>query len=714
MTANEIRLFSKVRIGGKSGETPASLVAILNAEIATMGFTFTDDLMAALAGLDGDAFQAERGRLLALLATLSGKDVNYIRLFSGFPYDVPDQRDYFLNRVVGAIKSALGYRPKAYTTLSCGHVIDLQQFDLDAFGACPICQFSVAELRSPSGQRYNYRQLTPLKPLGHLSGEDAIARAEALLARPSSLSADEKAWLLDMIGERAALRVPAALFRETLPFVYLLGGVEAVRPHLKSATDVLRVAALVSTPQADLSLKDPVKFRLSTAHKARLLGMLDGLANLEEDLLRHRERWLRFAEHVHVGSARNRGRFPKAAAAFDALRNAPKAIVTFNRTVETGLRAKDFSPEMLATLGQRPGELMRRLDHLLRSGPDPDAVLAVACKVLPHIPIQRLFELLKYFGARDRQALRIFLPKGSENRMQVEPDRRRAIDPRVAGDAMAMLRAELMGRLKELPPLGATYIDPRLKEHLVPFNRRGDSATISPVTKGSRYPFTGDIIRLFVYWIGYIDVDLSIVMYDESLAVKGHVAFTNTQFPGCVHSGDIQDAPDGASEFIDFDIASLVTQGIRYVAATVHSFRGQAFSKFPCFAGFMQRDALRSGAVYEPQSVALKFDLTAPNTSHMPLVFDLAERKVIFSDISAGNRHYGAVVGEIDKHRALLQSVLVLGERKPTLYDVVSAHVEARGFAVDSPSRADRVYDVGDIDEIVGEFVDAPVTSARH
>jgi len=706
MTDNEIRLFSKVRIGGGTGETPARFVEILNSEVATMGFTLSGDLMAALAALDPDTFAIERQRLLEVLVKLSGKDADYIRLFSGFPYSVPDQHAYFLERVIGAIKAAVGFRSKMSTMLSCGHVIDMQQFDLDAFGACPICQFSVAELRSPSGQRYNYRQLTPLKSLGYLSSTDAVARADALLARPSSLSAMEKAWLLDMIAEGAPLSVPAAVFRETLPFVYVMGGVEAVRPHLKSATDILRIAALVSAPDADLSLKTPVKFRLSTAHGAKLLGMLETLGNLEEDLLRHRERWLRFAEHVHVGTARHRARYPKVAAAFDVLRNAPKTIITFNRTVEKGLRAGNLSADMLTTLSRRPGEMMRRLDHLLRSGASPDAVLAVVRKVLPGVSTQRLFELHKYFGARNAMPLRIFLPKGAENRMQVEPDRRPSIDQDVIDAAMTMLRAELIGRLRALPAMGTTYVDPRLKEHMVPFNRRGDSATLSPVTKGSRYAFQGDVVRLFVYWIGHIDVDLSILMYDERLAEKGHVAFTNTQFPGCVHSGDIQDAPEGASEFIDFDIASLTAQDIRYVAATVHSFRGQKFAQFPCFAGFMQRDALRSGAVYEPQSVAVKFDLASPNTSHMPLVFDLVERKVIFTDISAGNRRHGAVIGEIDKHRTLLESVLSLGDRKPTLYDVVSAHAEARGRLVDEPSGAEHVYSMETIDAIVREFVD--------
>ena len=707
MTALEVRLLGRVRIADDAakGAQPDAWLGVLTREATALGFTLTPDLRDAFGALDETAFRAERARLLAALGEVSGASVEHTHLFSGFPYDVPDQFAYLWDRFIGYIKHRAGVRGAKTFVLSCGHAVDGEQFDLDAFGACPICQFSVAEMRSPSGRRYDYRDLTPLKTLGLLTQADAVAAADAFLARPSSLSADEKAFLYAQIAAGAALTVPAALFRETLPFAYLLGGVQAVAGHISGATDVLRIAALLSDATADLSLKTPVKFRLSTAHGGRLLGLLEGRPDIAEDLLRHREPWLRFGEHLHVGSARNRRRFPKVAAAFDALRNRPETIVTFNRQVERGVRSKTVSPELLALLRRRPGELARRLDLLLRIAGRPDAVIAAARQAVPRLTTKLLFELQAYFRARSVARPRVFLPKGNENRVQVAPDRRAAIPAPVLAAIGAVIDAELLGRLRTLPPLGAVYVDPALKDHLLPFNRRGDAAALGQVTKGSRYPFAGEVVRLFVHWIGRVDVDLSVILYDEALTSLGHVAFSNLQHPGVVHSGDIQDAPDGASEFIDFDVASVTAQGVRYVAAWVHSFRGQPFAGFPCFAGFMQRDGLRSGAVYEPEAVALKFDIHAANTSHLPLIFDLKTRQVIFADMAAGKQALGGVHTQQLKHRTLVESVLDMRERKPTWYDVVSAHVAARGRAV-GPDAAELRLGVEDLDAIRRDFGD--------
>jgi hypothetical protein len=705
MIAKQIRLFSKVGVNGIAGHTDPKTVATFNQEVATLGFTFTRDLMDRFEALDPASFARERTLLLPELIALSGAEANHIHLFNQFPYSVPDQETYLINRIVGFLKDRFGMLGKDVAALSCGHRIDRRQFDLDAFGACPICQFSVAELRSPEGARYTYRELTPLKPIGYLSKADAVGTAEKMLARPSSLSADEKSWLRAFIAGGVELSLPKTVFRETLPFVYHYGGAQAVKPYLASATDILRIAAFLSAPEADLSLKEPVKFSLTTAHKKQLLSLLDAQKNVKEDMLRRRERWLRFGEHVKIGSSAFRTRFPFAAQAFDDIRNRPKTIQTFNRTAERGIREKAISGDFLAHLATRPGEFARKLDFMLRTSEHPNHVVGAARHILPELTTKLLFELEKYFKTRGTLKNRIFLPKGDENRMHVARDRRQPISTEALSAIQALFYDELMGRLSLLEPLGSVYVDPLLTEHLIPFNRRGDSATLNALSKGSRYPFAGDIVRLFVHWVGHVDVDLSIILYDDDLCEKGHVAFTNLQYPGCLHSGDVQDAPNGASEFIDFEIASLTQLGIRYVASSVHSFRGQTFANFPCFAGFMQRDSLGSGDVYEPASVAQKFDLSTANTSHMPLVFDLSERKVIFSDLAAGNRRHGRVAGEQDKHKLLLESVLTMGERKPTLFDLMVAHVAARGTH-SAPGMAERSFGPEQAEEIVRDFLD--------
>jgi hypothetical protein len=694
MLLEAIKLFAKVRFDLGEGRGDGRSVAVLNLEAAAFGYTFAPDLIAALTSLDSAPFRNLRDELLATLEALSGVGVDHRRLFNGFPYETPDQYEYFTRRVVGDVQNRLGLADASFTPLSCGHLVDRRVFEAGAFGVCPICQFGVAELSSPAGEVLPYEAVTPLKALGHLSTEDVLREAERLLARPSSLSADEKTFLRKTIAAGQQPAPPREVFRETLPFVYELLGPEAAASAITGVTDILRIACHLSDPEADLSLKRPTKFRISTRHKKALLGLLDRRSAPVEDMLRHRERWLRLGEKLNPGAAENRRRFPNAAAAFDTLRNAPKSVDTFARRAERGIRSRTIDSGFLRLMASRPGEFARKLDFMLREANDAASVADAFGEVAPGLTTKLLFDLDKYLASRGRLRQRVFLPKGAANRAQVRDDRRKPLPKDAVAVVRASIAAELRERLSRKDALGRVWIDPALADRAVPFNRRGDSSTILPAGKGSRYPFAGETIRLFVHWTGRIDVDLSVVLFAEDFAWRGHVAFTNLKTLGCTHSGDVQDAPKGASEFIDFEIGTLRAEGVRYVGASIISFRGEKFCDFPSFAGFMERDGLASGAVFEPQSVKFKFDLAAPATSHLPLIFDLKARQVVFADLASAGRAFGAVKGERAKHRALIEGALTMLARKPTLYDVAVAHAQARGEITEDKAVADTVFDL--------------------
>ncbi len=60
-----------------------------------------------------------------------------------------------------------------------------------------------------------------------------------------------------------------------------------------------------------------------------------------------------------------------------------------------------------------------------------------------------------------------------------------------------------------------------------------------------------------------------------------------------VHSGDLTSAPapDGATEYVDLDLAALTAAGVRFVVPTVLSFNDVPFERLPdAFAGFMALD----------------------------------------------------------------------------------------------------------------------------
>lgn len=707
MLKSLVTLFSAVHVPVTSGApVNPDHVRFLNAEAGALGYSFDADLMAKLNGVSAEAFSGLRSDLLMVLSEVSGASVSHKALFRRFPYSLPEDSDYLFRRLLAFLQTRLGTPRNDFQILSCGHVIDPLLFDLSDFGACPVCQHQVDEIDNTGEVRHAYQGITPLKVLRSIDQAGIAQRASALLSRNGSLSDSEKAFLGEVKGQGlvSALERPAVVFKETLPFVYdFFNDVDYVSGLISGATDVLRIAVHLSDKNGDLSLKESTWLKLSTRHKKNMLRLLESRGSLVEDMLRHRERWLRFGEIVNPGSAKNRALFPKTAAAFDTLRNAPGQVATFNRVVEGKLRAKCVDRELLETLKTRPGEFLRRLDFLLRHASSHELVnevLSALGQVVEAVPTKRLFEMRSYLTHRSQQGTeRVFFPKGSMTKMQVVEDKRGVISDTVLARAVAVLNNALHARLKGQEPLGKVYVDPALQGIVLPFNQRGASATSKAISKGSRYPFKETpVIRLFVWWKGDVDVDLSVNMYTDSFSMAGNVSWLNMRMPGVNHSGDIVNAPEGASEFIDIDVNEQIRRGIRYVATSLISYRGDGFNGFPCFAGFMERDALRSGAHYEPEATTLKFDLTAGTNSYMPLVFDLWKREVIFADIVAGGGRHATMVGGNNKFAAMARNVLDLVHTKPTAWDVLTQHAKSRGTLVEDPSEADLIYKADDLD----------------
>ena len=98
-------------------------------------------------------------------------------------------------------------------------------------------------------------------------------------------------------------------------------------------------------------------------------------------------------------------------------------------------------------------------------------------------------------------------------------------------------------------------------------------------------------MRFFVYWKQreqVTDYDLSVLLLDDDFVFAGQVSWTNLEELGAVHSGDIVEAPDGATEFIDLDLGRV---SARYVVPQVHVYSGEGFDAVEeAFFGFMERE----------------------------------------------------------------------------------------------------------------------------
>ena len=89
-------------------------------------------------------------------------------------------------------------------------------------------------------------------------------------------------------------------------------------------------------------------------------------------MLRYKNRWLRVGERLHP-SEYSTEQFGKVITAFNKLRNGIK-IETFAGKVTKAIETEDFKSALML-LRKRPGELARKLDHLLRNATDKNAVV---------------------------------------------------------------------------------------------------------------------------------------------------------------------------------------------------------------------------------------------------------------------------------------------------------------------------------------------------
>ena len=398
--------------------------------------------------------------------------------------------------------------------------------------------------------------------------------------------------------------------------------------NVETATDALRLAVALSGGDVSLTTATTRFAPMKRGVRRLLLRLLDRAPNAVEDVMRHAERWKRLAEVLHPGDYADK--YPRALAAITARRD--DAPASFGSRVET-LLAQRHIATLTPLLQQRPGEFARRLDVTLRRSTDPDAVLDAFETVAAQASTPILLQVLAQTG-RPPLPLRAFTPKGALVVYGI-PDRREPLAPEVLARANLPRRARQA--LRVTAAAGPQLRRPALRDSSCRW-RSAASKSLRTLVRGSRLPLPDTrFIRLFLWWKNgraRTDIDLSAAFFDANFVFMQTVAYYNLKGFGGYHSGDIVDAPQGASEFIDLDIDALVEKGIRYVVTSINSYTRQPYCDLPeCFAGWMARADLASGEVYEPRTVVDRIDIASDTQICLPFVMDLQERRVTWADL---------------------------------------------------------------------------------
>lgn len=694
---NEIllRRKNKVILGiGTAKVANDRCITTIMKNIEELGYTFSREVFDVLRTYSVNELTEFYLELKAALMKLKGANVVYMPMYADFPKGVMDAHfsELYINAMVHYWSDGILY-PKNHRK----RVNDrLPLFDET--------KVKVLQLGSEADVRQIFDNIcTSRTSISRTDREDIAYLFET-----------ENMKLPDNIPHKENAAYISALYLQKNP----LARVSGLRKYIKTATDVLRLVTAMS--DGDVSLAENTRYKSFTRRQRRMImELLSGCPNIEGDMLRYKERWIKIGERIHPSEfdcSRYTLAYDRAINAFDKLRNNRK-IETFAGKVEFDLAYGEYE-SALAELVKRPGELARRLDQLLRVA-HKESVIRSFASVAEKVSTPVLLQVREHFLHRAEQAdVRVFFPKGSLAKCHSERNNLPDIDERYCQEVVRICENALVKIYGQREPMGKVYLSEDYRNYVVPFSQRSASKAMKTIVRGSRLPMDSqtNAVRAFIWWTnmdkcdfesydsGRIDIDLSAAIFDENWNYMEHVSYTNlksAKYKAC-HSGDIVNGGpvdgDGVSEFLDVDVDSVVRCGARYVVYQVYSFTCQTYADMPhAMFGWMERADVDSGEIYEPKTVEQKLDLTADSMVCIPVIFDCVKREFIWCDMNMSLSGIHANIGgnNLESNLSGVAAVCysMVNVKKPDLYDLIALNVMGRGVLVDNREDADIVFD---------------------
>lgn len=710
LTQNQIYLEKRLKVllpKGGTKEQNRLIVATIGKNFESLGYNFSPKLFRALAKLSEAQLTDFYTTTLPVLKQMRGAHRQFRPMYPNFPQQVIDASAFEL-----------------YWNAMC-HYWSFWMKDLGLTDETWLPTYEKTE-------RMPLTEPVKLDTIDLGTPEDFESIFTTLVSAKSSISESDKAiveWFVQTYRDRVNPILPETItMKEQIAFVaglllkYAPTSAFLMAKYVKTPTDVLRVA--VALAGGDVSLAETVKFKkFSRPVRRFLLTLLESCkTNLAEEMARYDSRWQRLGEVIHPGEYAKQ--FPRSFSAFKAIRSG--TAQTFNGKVEAALKEDEVS-EAVELLVTRPGDFARRLDHILRMDSLLRAnVVRKFMKVADKVSTNVLLQLFTHFKTRGEAEFRAVFPKGNLAKIHVLETTPPTIEQRFCLAVAEKIRKVLVKRFAALDKMGKVYLDPTLKNYLVPFSQRSAAKALKTIVRGSQIPLDGDYdtVRFFIWWKNMnagqtsegawnrgsrVDIDLAASVLDDTFKNIADITFYNLKAFDAVHSGDITDAPKGAAEFIDVPLSKILQHGGRYVVMQIYSYTQHKYCDLPeCFAGWMGRQSPQSGEIFEAKTVKNKIDIASDTTVVLPLIIDAKERKVIWMDLGLKQRPMWNTARSNQSNVNLICKAMTQ-LRKPNLYDLLSMHIEGRGKLVTAEKSADVILSpetiAFDTDTILTKYV---------
>ena len=482
---------------------------------------------------------------------------------------------------------------------------------------------------------------------------------------------------------------------------------------LKTATDLLRYITALSN--GDITLAENCEFKKFNRNtRKKLLSILDNLnfKNASEDMLKYKEKWIRIGEILHPGEYKNL--YKRAYNLFNIIRN-NLDIKTFNRELEK-LLSEGKLVEASEHLKKRPGEFARKLDKLIRDSKVSEISIILKnfreCATSISIPV--LLQLRSHFINRNNLGEnRIFVLKGKRTKTKSIKNTLSPLPESIINNVLQTIMdaiKDIIANRDFLTSEDKVYIEPKMFDIAMPDNsNRSASGGKKILTKGSKIRLDEDVkcLRFFTHWkninnqkgwgdSGRVDIDLAVLIlnsdwgYVDELSWRSRSRSTEAT-KSMAFSGDITDAPNGATEYVDINISKLneyrSIKNARYAVVTNNVYTGQAYMSIPeCFSGVMYREDAGSGEIFEPSTVKTRADLCCENCGQMiAFVYDMENNYIVWMDsqLDAYNRVAGLNKGVIAN-----TVTNVLEKHQLSVGEIYQLYAESHNILTDNPDEA--------------------------
>ena len=698
------------------------------ARLRENGFCVSEELLHALNNVSADHLAS----ITKCINEVMGVNLNWAPLVKGWKTPTGESIvDHLITLFANLLGDSSGLKG---TTLPCGHLIPDGTFPLERYNGCPFCGTPFVTTN------YVYTgQGSKLKELRLFTLEDIQNLLRTLLSSPTPLDGTQKESLEMLLKELPFPEDVTITMKETSMLVVKnlvnQGKSAQTQELLKTPTDILRYLWYDKTgyvqiiePKTLIShasklyhhiwgpldkgsdaaekMKAKLMLKYDRKHCRVVCRWMNGLrmsaTQAAENMNSKRGMWVRLIRALRMGEYSRKKGFEHLSDILDVFYK--QDYTTWQGRVDEARKEND-ADTTLHLLKERPGLFARCLfSTMLRFG--SEKVMNAFNEIADSLPSRLLLSLGNasdiYF---DPKADRLARPiTGVSHRL--DANKMLLLYDSQSIDAMRKSVSEMytssMSRRFAAQSTGSKtiYIDPSLFN--IPVSVGDRTSTIQDMScalMGTRFPISGDAVRLFLQWgkglhAQDLDMDLSarISLPDGKIAECAYYSLTCV---GAKHSGDIRSIPEmvGTAEYIELSLPELSAANAKYVTFTCNAYSTGALSP-NLMVGWMDSAykmevSEENGVAYDPSCVQHIVRISEGNLSK-GLVFgvlDVPNREIIWLEMPfTAQTLRGADEASI---AALLKRL----KAKTSIGQLLELKASAQSLTrVDSPTLADEIH----------------------